>query len=60
MARIDWGLERAMDDKSPSTYDADFLVWSEQQAQALRELAKNRALLPNARSEEHTSELQSH
>ena len=45
-----------MDDKSPSTYDADFLVWSEQQAQALRELAKNRALLPNALDLEHLIE----
>ena len=43
-----------MDDKF--TYDSDFLIWTQQQAQALRALAKSRADLPNELDLEHVAE----
>ena len=43
-----------MDDRF--TYDSDFLVWTETQARALRELARTRADLPNELDLEHVAE----
>ena len=46
-----------MDDRSPSkAYEADFLLWSEEQARALRDLAGHRELLPNSLDLEHLIE----
>jgi hypothetical protein len=39
-----------------STYDTDILVWSEQQASALRDLALSRRDLPNELDLEHVAE----
>lgn len=40
----------------PTAYDADILEWSEQQASALRDLARSRRNLPNGLDWEHVAE----